>query len=201
MSTMRISCSSAGIRFDWVRMMSGRASASSRPQHPHVDAAVGHHLGVDQLLQPGLEVGRHLGQVEVHPGLAGLHVAAGDQRPEVAEHHAAQHVQAGVGPHEHGAPARPRPRRSRSCPAAAPGRPAAGMQVEVVALAGVRRCGSVRPARAARRGPAAGRRRRGRRPTGPARSRPRGRPGRTRRPCSPTRAGVGSARSSRCVRP
>ena len=30
MSTMRISASSAGIRFDWVRMMSGNANASVR---------------------------------------------------------------------------------------------------------------------------------------------------------------------------
>ena len=50
-----------------------------------------------------LKSGGHLGEVEVHPGLARLHVAAGDQRAEVAEHHTAEHVQPGVGTHQPGA--------------------------------------------------------------------------------------------------
>ena len=82
-----------------------------------------------------MKSGRHLGQVEVHPGLARLHVAAGDQRAEVAEHDAAQHVQPGVGAHQQAAPVvldragdRGADRRDR----VALGRD----QVEVVALAG-----------------------------------------------------------------
>ena len=136
MSTIRISCSSAGIRLDWVRMMSGSASASSRGSTRTSIAPVGGDLGVDQLLQPRLEVGRHLGQVEVHPGLARLHVAAGDQRAEVAEHHAAQHVQAGVGAHEQRAAVVLDRARAPAVPTGGTGSPGGRDQVEVVALAG-----------------------------------------------------------------
>src|SRR6185369_15484559 len=69
-------------------------------QHLHGDRAIRGDLGVDEFFEPGLEVGGHLGQVEVHPRLARLHVAAGHQRTEVAEYDATQHVQAGVRTHE-----------------------------------------------------------------------------------------------------
>src|SRR5580704_1236722 len=66
-------------------------------QHAHVDAPVRADLGVAGRLHRVPEALGHVGQVEVHPRGQRLHVAPGDQRPEVAEHHAAQHVQAGVG--------------------------------------------------------------------------------------------------------
>ncbi len=63
------------------------------------------HLGVAGGLDRLAEAGGHLGQIEVHPGGERFHVPAGDQGTEVAEDHAAQHVQAGVGAHQGGAPA------------------------------------------------------------------------------------------------
>jgi hypothetical protein len=71
-------------------------------QHPHVDAPAGLDLGVAGGLDRVPEPFRQLGQVEVHPRGQRLHVAAGDQRAEVTEHHAAQHVQAGVRAHQRG---------------------------------------------------------------------------------------------------
>ena len=169
MSTMRTTSSSGGSRLVAVRMRSGCvANASSRGSLLTSIAPVGRDLGRAGLGDAVLEALGHLGEVEVHPGLERLHVAAGDQRAEVAEHHAGQQVQAGVGAHQGGAPRRPRPRRAPSCRPAGPGRPrraaAPGRRP-----CGRRRCGSARRPTAARRGPAAGRHRRGRTPTGPAR--------------------------------
>src|SRR5579859_2950698 len=73
-------------------------------QHPRVDAPVGADLGVARRLDRVPEAVGHVRQVEVHPRGQRLHVPPGDQRPEVAEHHAAQNVQAGVGAHQRGAP-------------------------------------------------------------------------------------------------
>src|SRR5580704_7501556 len=73
-------------------------------QHAHVDAPPRADLGVAGRLHRVPEALGHVGQVEVHPRGQRLHVAPGDQRPEVAEHHAAQHVQAGVSAHQRGAP-------------------------------------------------------------------------------------------------
>jgi hypothetical protein len=73
-------------------------------QHPHVDAPAGVDLGVAGRLHRVPEALGQVRQVEVHPRGQWLHVPPGDQRPEVAEHHAAQHVQAGVGAHQRGAP-------------------------------------------------------------------------------------------------
>src|SRR5581483_6595576 len=66
-------------------------------QHLDVDPPVGGDLhracGGDGVL----EALRHLGQVEVHPGLERLHVAAGDQRAEVAIDDACEQVHRRVG--------------------------------------------------------------------------------------------------------
>jgi hypothetical protein len=62
-------------------------------QHADVDPSVLRDLGVHRLGHPLLEVGRYLSQVEVHPGGQRLHVAAADERPEVAEHHSGEHMQ------------------------------------------------------------------------------------------------------------
>ena len=71
---------------------------------PRDDLAIGADLRVHGVLEGLLEAGRHLGQVEVHPGLTGLHVAASDERAVVAEDGAAEHVQARVGAHQAAAP-------------------------------------------------------------------------------------------------
>ena len=71
-------------------------------QHPHVDTPVGGDLRVAGLLDRVLEALWHLRQVEVHPRLERLHVAAGHQRAEVAEDDAAQQVQPGVRAHQRG---------------------------------------------------------------------------------------------------
>src|SRR6185437_508440 len=73
-------------------------------QYPHVDPPRGRDLGVAGGLDRVLEALGHHRQVKVHPGAERLHVPAGDQRPVVAEHDPAQHVQPGVGAHQRGAP-------------------------------------------------------------------------------------------------
>ena len=73
-------------------------------QRPDVDPPAGGDLGVAGGLDRFLEAPGQLGQVKVHASDERLHVAAGHQRAVVAEHDTAQHVQAGVGPHQRGAP-------------------------------------------------------------------------------------------------
>ena len=136
MSTTLISGMSSGGRASWVRTRSGMARASLAGQDPCDDLAVGGDLRVHRVLQRLLEAGRHLRQVEVHPRLAGLHVAAGHQRAEVAEHRPAEDVQAGMGAHQAGAAFVV----DRAAHAGAGRRDRVagrGDQVEVVALAGV----------------------------------------------------------------
>ncbi len=65
----------------------GQAQRLGAGQHPNIDAPVRHNLGVDELLEPRLEFGWNLGQVEVHAGLTGLHVPAGHEGSEVSEHY------------------------------------------------------------------------------------------------------------------
>ena len=135
MSMIRTSLTSGGTRLVAVRMMSGMANACVAGQDPDVDPPVGGDLGVARGLDRVLEARRHLGEVEVHPRRQRLHVAAGDQRAEVPEDDAAEHVQAGVGAHQRGAALvldgaadRGAGRRQRVV--------LGGDQVQVVALAG-----------------------------------------------------------------
>ena len=197
MSTMRTTSSSGGSRLVAVRIRSGMgANASSRGSVLTSIARSAATSAAQACGDPVLEALRHLGQVEVHPRLERLHVAAGDQGAEVAEHHAGEQVQAGVGAHQGGTPGRPRRRRAPAYRPAGPGRPrpapARGRRP-----CARRRCGSARRPTAARRGRAAGRRRRGRTPTGRARCAS----GEASRTVASHSRSVWSASSSRLVRP
>ena len=105
MSTIHASSdTSGGTRFVAVLTMSGSANASARGSTRTVDPAVGAHFGIAGRLHAVHEASGEFGQVEVHPGGQGLHVAAGDQGTVVPEHHTAQDVQPRVGPHQRGPP-------------------------------------------------------------------------------------------------
>ena len=73
-------------------------------QHLDVDPAVRVDLDRAGRGDRVLEALRHLGKVEVHPRLERLHVAAGDERAEVAEDDAGEQVQPGVGAHQRRTP-------------------------------------------------------------------------------------------------
>ena len=109
-----------------------------------------------------LEVRRHLGQVEVHPGLAAAPCCRRSpaRRSRGTPRRRARAARSGCASARCAArpPARPRPR----VPTGGSGSPSAGHQVEVVALAGADDAGLDARPRAARHGPAAGHRRRGR---------------------------------------
>ena len=143
-----------------------------------------------------LEARRHLGAGRSPSAPQRLHVAAGHQRAEVAEHHAGEHVQPRVRAHQRRAPLvvqRPAHRRARPAARVALGRD----QVQLVALARADDPGLRRRPTAARPRPAAGRRRPGRTPrssTMPSSRvgcRPRRRP--TRAPSRPRARAAGSS--------
>ena len=83
-----------------VRIRSGIANACSRGSTGDPDVAAAEELLVDGRLDRPDELGRHPLELEVHPAAAGLHVAAGHERPVVAPDDAAQGVQRGVRAHQ-----------------------------------------------------------------------------------------------------
>src|SRR5690606_24542990 len=63
-----------------------------------------HELGVETTFHFLAEIDAAGAELEVHPGLAGVHVSAGDLRPEVPPHHTRERMQGGVRAHDLVAP-------------------------------------------------------------------------------------------------
>jgi len=160
MSTILTSFTSGGTRFVAVRMMSGIAKRRRRGAIPGRSMRRPAAISTLQALSTAsLKPSGSWGRFKVHAGEPGLHVSAGHQRAVVAEHNAAEHMQAGVGTHQRGP--------AVVFEGAADGGPRRGYrvafgrdQVQVIAFAGADDGCLQRRPRAARRDPAADRRRR-----------------------------------------
>ena len=87
-----------------MRMMSGMANASARGRTVTSMARSAAISALQAASIALLEALRNLGEVEVHPRRARLHVAAGDEGADVAEDDAREEVQPRVGAHEQRAP-------------------------------------------------------------------------------------------------
>ena len=81
-------------------MRAGIASASSRGKKRTWIGTLGRDLLVHGCLDARDQLAGERFELEVEPALAGLHVPAGDERPMVAPHDAAERVQRGVGAHQ-----------------------------------------------------------------------------------------------------
>ena len=187
MSTIRISCSSAGIRLDWVRMMSGSASASSRGSTFTATARSAATSALTSSSSRALKSGGTSGR------LKSIRASPGSMLPPVTSAPKSRNTT----PHSTCRPVWVRISSVRRSSSTAPVTVVPGRrqrialgrdQVEVVALAGAHDAGlhALPEQHAVVRRLA--RRRRGRTPSGPARC-----PARDRRaaPCTPTRAGSG----------